>query len=170
MVDRFPSFLLAAIAFGRTKLVQAMIEGARKTTYALVNSAGWLGFTPLLAATSGRGHLHLTKALLEAGADPIIGISYYYFLLARRKLTAGRKSKARPSLGHGSIEEKMQWAKEIPLLPIEVASASLNFELVLMLLGRSLVPMRLGLLVQSDLDISVRLLKAGAVCRETDAL
>jgi len=55
-----------------------------------------------------------------------------------------------------------------PLLPIDVAAASVNFELVLSLLGRSLVTTQLGLLLQQDLDISVRLLKAGAIVNETD--
>lgn len=185
---RFPSFFMAAIAFGRSVLVRAILS-QRKTSSLLAST--WLGITPLLLAsaeasvhrkqTRSRGSLWIVKELLDNGAAPLAsGISFYTLLHLQDKLqprrrkhmrsTVTRPHKAQKVINKHSMVNPEMWAKGKVLYPVELAAACSNFELVIALLGRSSVyRYQLGLLLQSDLDISIRLIKGGALIHPTDA-
>ena len=160
LLHRLPSFFLAAVAFGRIRLVRAMLEAAKRQASALTGSAAaWLGLTPLCVAAAS-GLLALPKCLLDAGADPAIGLPYYNWLLARRKLCRRQGPSQRAQV---ISDEALTWIKEAPLFPLDCAVAKGNSELFLLLLSRSHVPAssKLALLVQQELDLSIKILKAG---------
>jgi ankyrin repeat protein len=187
---RFPSFFMAAIAFGRSVLVRAILS-QRRTSSLLAST--WLGITPLLLASAEasvrrkeaakRGRLWIVKELLDNGAAPLAsGISLYTLLHLQDKLKPKRRGHRKQSPAHGphAAERKVtnrhamvspeMWATGKVLYPVELAAASGNFELVIALLARSsLHRYQLGLLLQGDLDISIRLIKGGALIHPTDA-
>lgn len=160
LLHRIPSFFLAAVAFGRSRLVKAMIEGSKRQASALAGcAASWLGLTPLCIAAAS-GTIALPKALVDAGADPAIGLPYYNWLLARRKL---RRRPHSTSSKTKAGEDVITWIKDTPLFPMDCAVAKGNPELFLLLLSRSYVAAtsRLALFVQSELDLTIKILKAG---------
>jgi len=190
LLARVPSFFLAAIAFGMHRLVTAMLEAARKQSPALAGTT-WLGLPPLFLAASHaapRAAMAMTRALLDVGADPAKGLPYLDYLLIRRKLGRRRqKSKTVDNKASGQLKEHsgpskaisdlgppnqstgldrtpLEWARETPLMPLDGASSCSHAELVLILLGTRLsIPSRLALVVQHDLDVTVRLLKSGNI-------
>lgn len=163
----FPSYLLLAIGLRRCSLVKMMIDpsGRRGSpSGSVLDQHSWLGLTPLLvaAATGGKAATIMVRALIEAGADPALGISLQNVTSLQRYARLPRPRLLAPAL---DARGPIRW-----VLPLDMACATESCDAVISILGamtrpqdrQPLLGCHLALLVQQDLDITIRLIKAGA--------
>lgn len=179
-----PSYFYLAVLYKLNNLVKIMLEKASGTD---VNEANWLGITPLLLANlpeSGGGKKAstlITRLLLAAGANPTIGIPITDVM----QLKMGRYGKPRLSVTATTIIPTTITTTPTTatttspstsvspftyyLHPIDLACANENCEAVILLLAAHQQHQETNmfrysrlLLVQSNLDITIRLIKAGA--------
>lgn len=160
-----PSYFLVVVSHRRCKLAKLMIDKG-----ANVNQV-WLGMTPLLVATMNNGgpsksSLLMVKILLSAGADPGIGISFQSLNRLQKCYHHSSRDLFPVRLKEGQIRR---------IFPLEFACATGDCEMVMMLLNAmrkldiSLNNFPLSFLCQSDIDICVRLVKAGVDVNHCDA-
>lgn len=165
-VPMLPSYLILAVALGRSTVVRLMLSRGAHV------ERKWLGLTPLLLAPCGGHHpkasVVIGRALMAAGADPGVSISQGSLRRLEKMATLMRvevDNEAR-LFSHEQVTQ---------IFPLDVAAACGNCDLVIVLLNGmitrpSLIERcRLCLLVQNDLDITIRLLKAGADVGQRDA-
>lgn len=161
-----PSYLLVAIALGRTRVVKGMLESKWRTKNVIDKS--WLGLTPLLVATCAHS-LHpkasheMCRLLIRAKADLKCGISECQ-LRRLEKFAA----PLRQPVNEVAIMVPFTHNQVSRILPIDVASSMDACELVI-LFQSSVRHSRMALLVQNDLDICIRLIKAGVDMNRRDA-
>lgn len=167
-----PSYLLLAIGLRRCSLVKLMVgdlSGRRSNSSSggvLLNQRSWLGLTPLLlaAATGGKAATIMVRTLVEAGADPTLGLGLVHMI--RMQGYVHHLSRQPPTLvldTRGPIQH---------ILPLDMACATESCDAVISILGamaaraqdhrQPLADCQLALLIQQDLDITIRLIKAGA--------
>lgn len=179
-----PSYLLLAIGLRRCSLVKLMVDdpsgrrgnasslslssssSAAAAGGALLNQHSWLGLTPLLvaAATGGKATTIMVRTLVEAGADPTVGIPLTSMVKMQRYAHRSRPHLAIVLDPRGPIKR---------VLPLDMACATESCDAVISILGAMtaraqdhrqapLAECHLALLVQQDLDITIRLIKAEA--------
>lgn len=171
----FPSYFILAVALGLSDVVKVMIKKA------IVNLS-WFGLSPLLIACS-QNNLSLVQLLLSNGANPNIGIPMeQYNSLCSLKMKYNAKYnehwKEFCPIFEGSPFQK-QWGerhlypikksfyRNTIIYPIDIACMMGNSNIVRLLLtcmGVAGVPKdTLALKVQHNLEITILLLKAGAI-------
>lgn len=166
----FPSYLILAVALGRSFVVRTMLNKGASP------NRSWLGLTPLLLAPCRihpKASVAIVKALLAAGADP-------HHSIGQRSLRHLEKMAATGCGTETDISAAVPISKAqiARIYPLDIAATAENCDLVIALLqglasgGNPTESVRscgLCLLTQSDLDITIRLVKAGADVEQRDA-
>lgn len=165
-----PSYFILAVALGRPAVVSSLLaKGASP-------NASWLGLTPsLLAQCVPRrpASARITNILLKAGADPCQGIKRGQLHRLERMATILRMSTITDAV-------PICCEKVNKIYPMDFAAArgSEGYDSIILFLNAiikgtkaasTLSDFSLCLLVQQDLDITIRLVKAGADVEQADA-
>lgn len=166
-----PSYFILAVALGRPAVVSSLLgKGASP-------NACWLGLTPLLLAQCIPRRMaatRITNVLLKAGADPFQGIKRGQLLRLERMATILRMT----SHPEAVPVSQGQVSKVYPL-DFAAARGQEGYDNIVLLLNAMMTKgdptrnvfgeCRLCLLVQQDLDITIRLIKAGVDVEQADA-
>ncbi|KAJ3189560.1 hypothetical protein HK101_008909 [Irineochytrium annulatum] len=180
----FPTHFMAAVCLGLDNVVRAMIKRAD------VNQS-WHGVSPLHIAAS-KNAAQIVQLLLDNGADASQALLLSQYQLLRRLkstypkstrppkpigfplgLQAGPEGTATSGVARArKVRPSEEYAMEKRILPIELAAACGNWEIVRLLLPKTdqktLSSCSFALLVQRDVEISVIFLKAGAPVSQAD--
>ncbi|EPZ33295.1 hypothetical protein O9G_001707 [Rozella allomycis CSF55] len=163
-IQLFPTYFMIAVYNGNEKVLKTMIKRGADVNHS------WFGLTPLHIASylNGVGNASIVRLLLENGADPGIGLpmthfSYLRLLKFSRFLDDFTTPPDSPFINQSQPPKYTadnKFLKDRIIYPIEMAAAVRNMEAVD---PKTFMPKcEIGLLLQQDLDITIRLLKAGA--------
>ncbi|RKP20599.1 ankyrin, partial [Rozella allomycis CSF55] len=181
-IQLFPTYFMIAVYNGNEKVLKTMIKVKSNVKGLTKRGAdvnhSWFGLTPLHIASylNGVGNASIVSLLLENGADPGIGLpmthfSYLRLLKFSRFLDDFTTPPDSPFINQSQPPKYTadnKFLKDRIIYPIEMAAAVRNMEAVTLMLQSKVDPKtfmpkcEIGLLIQQDLDITIRLLKAGA--------